>query len=487
MYKLLIHQWKEKQRSPYWQKSIILNVILGILGLYVLLNILVIGFFADKIILHIYKDRDVVEAFTGLLFYYFAFDLIIRFLFQQLPTLSIQPYLALPIKKSTLLHYPIIKSIFSFFNVVPILLFLPFFVKVVCTTHASLFCLTWIITLFSFVATNNFLNFSLKKYFSKRPLLILLLLAFVGLFLFLDISKIISGSSFFASGLIYLANAPFLIVIPIAITVITYTLAYFVLKNNSYIEDTITNQRTKTESFVFLNRFGEMGDLIGIELKMILRNKRPKSVLYVSVLFLAYGFMMYQKESLDDYSTLTIAGLLMTSMFAMNYGQFLFSWESSYFDSYMTNKISPYKYIKSKYLLFTISSLIAFILTLPYALISYKIGLINAAIILYNIGFSSIVMIFISTYNSSRIELGKSQMMNYQGIGVAQYLSLIPIMVLPILVILLFEFLDIPQYSFSVLGGIGIIGIVFNKYLLQILASQFVKRKYKMAFGFRQQ
>jgi len=487
MYKLLIHQWKEKQRSPYWQKSIILNIVLGILGLYVLLNILVIGFFADKIIHQIYKDSDVVEAFTGLLFYYFAFDLIIRFLFQQLPTLSIQPYLALPIKKSTLLHYPIIKSIFSFFNVIPILLFLPFFVKVVCTTHTSLFCLTWIITLFSFIATNNFLNFSLKKYFSKRPLLILLLLAFVGLFLFLDISKIVSCSSSFASGLLYLANAPFLVVIPIAITVITYNLAYFLLKNNSYIEDTITNQRTKTESFVFLNRFGEMGDLIGIELKMILRNKRTKSMLYMSVLVLAYGFIIYRKENLDSYFMLTMAGLFMNSMFAIYYGQHLFSWESSYFDSYMANKISPYKYIKSKYLFFTISSLIAFILTLPYALISYKIGLINTAIILYNIGFSSIVITFLCTYNSSRIDLGKSQFMNYQGMGVTQYLLIIPIMVLPILVFSLFHFLDIPQYSFYALGVIGIIGIVFNKYLLQMLASQFVKRKYKMAFGFRQQ
>jgi hypothetical protein len=50
----------------------------------------------------------------------------------------------------------------------------------------------------------------------------------------------------------------------------------------------------------------------------------------------------------------------------------------------------------------------------------------------------------------------------------------------------LFNLLGIPQYSFYVLGILGIIGIAFSKYLLQVVADQFIKRKYKMAFGFRQ-
>ena len=45
MIKLLVHHWKEKQRSPFWQKSIALNIILGILCLYMLLNVLALSFF----------------------------------------------------------------------------------------------------------------------------------------------------------------------------------------------------------------------------------------------------------------------------------------------------------------------------------------------------------------------------------------------------------------------------------------------------------
>jgi hypothetical protein len=486
MYKLLVHQWKEKIRSPFWQKSIILNIVLGIVGLYLMLNILAIGFFADKIILSIYKNSDVVKVFTGLLFYYFAFDLVFRFLFQQLPTLSIQPYLTLPVKKSTLLHYPLLKTIPDFFNIIAFLLILPFFVKIICATQTILFCLTWIISVFSFIATNNFLNFSLKKYFAKRPLLILLLLVFVGSFLYLDIAKVISFSGFYSSAFLYLANTPALIIVPVTISVLAYILAYFLLKRNSYIEDIQSYQRNKTGSFVFLNRFGETGNLMRVEVKMILRNKRPKSLLYISLLFLVYGFIFYRKENLDNYLILTFIGLFLTSMFAINYGQYMFSWESSFFDSYMANKIENFKYLKSKYLFFSISSIIMFTLTLPYALISYKIGLINASLLLYNIGISSIVMMFFCTFNTSRIDLGKSQFMNYQGTGITQFLVIIPIMGFPVLVYLGFKYLGIPEYNYYALGIIGATGIVFNKYLIQIVANQFIKRKYKMAAGFRQ-
>ena len=95
-------------------------------------------------------------------------------------------------------------------------------------------------------------------------------------------------------------------------------------------------------------------------------------------------------------------------------------------------------------------------------------------------------MMFFSTYNTSRIDLGKSQFMNYQGTGITQFLVIFPVLGIPALVYLLFNYFGIPQYNFYALGIIGATGIVFNRYLIQMVANQFVKRKYKMAVGFRQ-
>ncbi len=486
MIELLIHQWKEKVRSPYWQKSIWLNIVLGIIGVYVMLNIVFIGFFADFILLKVFPDTDVVQSFTRILFYYFAFDLIFRFFAQQIPALSVQPYLTLPIPKSKLLHYPLIKSFSSFINVVALLLILPFFGKVICTTFPPMFCLCWIITVLSFIATNNFLNFSLKKYFSKRPLLILFLLVIVGLIIYLDINKSVSFSGYFSADLLSISRAPFLVVIPLTIATLSYYIGYNMLKKNAYIEDIQTNQHLNTSSLSFLSHYGEIGNLMRTEIKMILRNKRPKSLMYVTVIFFAYGFIFYQEKNINNYVILIFTGFFLTSIFAIQYGQFSFSWESSFFDSYLANKIAPFNYLKSKYLLFAFTSLFGFVVTLPYALISYKIGFINAAMLLYNIGISSVVLLYICTWNTSRIDLGRSQFMNYQGTGVTQFLSIIPIAGFPIIVYLLFKYFGVPEYSIYALGLIGLIAIVFNKYMLQLLTRQFIKRRYKMALGFRQ-
>jgi len=486
MIELLIHQWKEKIRSPFWQKSIILNIVLGILGLYLLLNFVMIGYFADVILKKVFVNTDVVESFARVLFYYFAFDLIIRFFVQQVPTLSIQPYLTLPIKKAKLLHYPLIKSIPDFMNIVALLLILPFFIKVVCATKTPFFSLAWIMTVISLVAINNYLNFSLKKYFAKRPLLILLFLAIVVFLIYLDFSKTVSFSNYFLAGFLGIAETPILVLIPVTVAAISYYIGYYLLKKNSYIEDKQTNQRVNAGSLSFLTRYGEIGNLMRTEIKMILRNKRPKSLLYISIMFFAYGFIFYQDKNLNNNLMLIFIGFFLTSIFAIQYGQFSFSWESSFFDSYLANKISPFSYMKSKFMLFALTSIIGFFVTLPYAFISYKIAYINAAMLIYNIGISSVMILAISTYNTTRIDLGRSQFMNYQGTGVTQFLSVIPLAGLPAIIYLIFKYFDVPQYSIYALALLGSLGIVFNTFLLKMVTRQFLKRKYKMALGFRQ-
>jgi hypothetical protein len=485
MLSLLALQWKEKIRSTYWQKSIWLNIILGILAIYLLLNIVFIGYFADQIIREIYGNNDLIKVFTGFLFFYFAIDLIARFLFQQLPILSMHPYLTLPIKKSALVHVTLFKSVSNFFNFATILLILPFFIKIICSSNKLLFSLAWIITIFSLIAVNNFLNFSLKKYFSKRPLLILLLLALAGTLLYLDVTNGALLSGYFASAVLFISNTSYLSIIPVCLAALTYFTGYQLLKRNLFIEDTDQLHRT-TYGFAFLNRYGEVGGLITTEIKLILRNKRPKSVLYSSLVFLLYGLMLYKEKDLNNYLLLTFIGLILTSFFALTYSQHLFSWESSFFDSYLSRRISVLTYIRSKYIFFAIVSSVGFILILPYALISYKIALINLALLFYNIGISSIILMFCCTYNTSRIDLGKSQFMNYQGTGIMQYLTLLPLFGFPALVYFVFQLIGIPQYCSAALGIIGIAAIVLNRYFIQIVAKQFSKRRYKMSFGFRQ-
>jgi hypothetical protein len=482
MYQLINHQRKEKQRSPLWSKNIIVNILLGFIGFLFIIFALGVGFSAYHIVAEFYGDQDVIVAFTGLLFYYFTFDLAIRFFAQQLPVMSIQPYRTLPVKKSKLLHYPLLSSIPGFLNFLPFFLIMPFFIRVVCVEKPAMFSIVWIITIICLIGINNFLNFSIKKYFIKKPLLILLLIFVAGLLLLLELQGILRFSLGFASIMMYIANNPLLVILPVSMLILTYKLAYYTLKKNYYPEESETS-RVKTSSFSFLSRYGETGELMGVELKMILRNKRPRSILLLSLIFLGYGMILYDDP--DSNFKLMIAGFILTFAFALNYGQFLFSWEGSYFDSYLANKISAFHYIRSKYLFIAVSGVTGYLLTLPYGLIFPKIILVNLAMLLYNVGISSLLILLLSTNNSTSIDLGKSQLFNYQGTGVVHFLMMVPLIGVPIFILILFKVFGIREYTFMGFGIIGLTGIIFSKYLLQMLAKTFTSRRYEMATGFR--
>jgi len=127
----LRHQWKEMKRSSVWQKNLALNIVLGFFILLMLFYLLMIGLFIDKILLEVKPNNDPVEIFNGILLYYFGFEFFIRFFMQSLPTLNIETYLHLPIKKSSIVHYVAGKSVFAIGNYLMWLVVFPFAFKVI--------------------------------------------------------------------------------------------------------------------------------------------------------------------------------------------------------------------------------------------------------------------------------------------------------------------------------------------------------------------
>ena len=79
IYKWFIrHQWKEMKRSSIWQKSIGLNIFLGFVILLLLMYLMMLGLFIDKILRELFPDDDPVKVFNGVLIYYLGIELVRR-------------------------------------------------------------------------------------------------------------------------------------------------------------------------------------------------------------------------------------------------------------------------------------------------------------------------------------------------------------------------------------------------------------------------
>ena len=66
--KLLYLDILSRIRSPFWQKSIGINIVLILLALYLMLNFLALGFFLDVILLEFYPEADPLQVFNRFFF-----------------------------------------------------------------------------------------------------------------------------------------------------------------------------------------------------------------------------------------------------------------------------------------------------------------------------------------------------------------------------------------------------------------------------------
>ncbi|WP_162428771.1 DUF5687 family protein [Pontibacter pudoricolor] len=486
---LLSHQWRSELRSSVFQKSIALNIILGLLILYFGGIFLFLGFNLDDILAKIYPQQNVVAIFNGMLLVYFLIDLFFRFLMQELPVLAIQPYLHLPISKNKLVHYVLVKSVPSFFNLLPLLFFVPFMITSVIPAFGSGMAIVWLLTVVAVTLLNNFLLLYFKRQMSNKPLYTLAFGATIVALMLLDYVDVLQLQLISQAVFGAILVQPWLVIVPAALLVGAYLLNFYFLKAHTYPEEMSVRKAKEATGgdIAFLNRFGELGKLIELELKLIWRHKRTKSIVFMSAIFLFYGFIFYGKGTyMDGFGILIFVGIILSGMPMFNYGQFLPGWQSGHFDGLLTQRISPYQFLSAKYWMMVPVMVLAFILTLPYGFFGYKIILINAAALLYNIGVNVFIVFYFSVYNTQKLDLSKSASFNWQGVGASKFVMMLPLMVLPILIYLPFGLLDVPYAGIAAIGGLGLLGIIFQKQLLTFSANRFTAHKYKLAAGFRQ-
>ena len=207
----------------------------------------------------------------------------------------------------------------------------------------------------------------------------------------------------------------------------------------------------------------------------------------VPILIIYFMFIIANsKDPFGPFISLMVVFLLI-GVGAINYGQFIFSWESSYFDSIMARKNSFANYIKAKYYLLSALSILSFIPLFIFFIYLQSIDpYFIIAVLLFTLGVNSFIILFFSTFNDGRIDLGKSSFFNYQGIKGNQFLISLLFLILPLGIFSLFK------YYFNPIVGefaIAIPGLFFifshNWWINGVIVPQFQRRKYRNLEGYR--
>jgi hypothetical protein len=271
---------------------------------------------------------------------------------QSLPVMNIKPLLILPLKREKVIHYVLLKSVFSIYNLFPLLVILPFGITTIIEGNAvTASVLVWMFTLYILVLCVNYANFLIKKKFADNILVFLVFAILGGTFVGLEYFEIFKISSFTGTILNSLLLNPILVLAPLMHLAGLYFWKFNYLKSNFYLDNTLKSKikEAKTTDLSWTKRFGEIAPFLQLDLKLIWRNKRPRTTVFMSFIFLLYGLMIYNNPLYNDVSFIyVVVGLLMSGIFMVNFGQFIPSWDSSYFGMMLSQNITFRKYLDSK-------------------------------------------------------------------------------------------------------------------------------------------
>lgn len=484
------HEFKAFWRSKNAGRSVAVRIVMALLILYLLANVLLIAFFLDKLLDKAFPDNDLIPAFSGIVLYYFLFDLLLRLQLQELPTLRVQPYLHLPVKRNTIVRYLSFTAILSVFNLWPVLLFTPFIIKIIGHEHGAAMASLFIIAVVAFTVVNNYLALYIKRKANLNGWLFLAATAFLILIAAADFAwHLYSIHAISALYFLNLIKQPVLILIPIILSAGIYIFNFNYLKGNLYLEELGSRKVTAYKSSTdipLLGYFGRTGDLVANEIKLILRNKRPRSSFIMSLVFLFYGLIFYTNPVYAHKEGFKVfCGMFMTGVFIINYGQFMYSWQGGHFDGFLVSKVKFTDFLKAKYLMFTLVSTLAFILTIPYVYFGWHILLVHFVMYLWNIGVNTTVVLFFANRNGRRIDLSKGASFNWEGTSFTQFLVSFLLLGAAYIIYGPFALLGHADMGLIVMGAIGLLMVFIRSFLIKLLTGDFYQRRYETAEGFR--
>ncbi len=481
-------EWKSSFRSTSFGKSMAIKILLGFIGLYFILMFLSMGFGMYWLLKKEFPDQNPLFIVNNYLFYWVIGDLVFRFFFQKLPVMSVKPLLILPVKRRKIVNYVLGKSIVSFFNVLPLFAFVPFGSILIANGYPVDSVLVWMLTVILITLCINFLNFIIESFSAQKELSFLPVIALTGGTFLLNYFNVISLTNVVAQGFNAIYETPGLVAMPVIVLAGLYLFNFKLLRGALFLDSGGLKKEIKevnTSSMEWTKNFGDIAPFMQLDLKLLWRNKRTKSSIWILLIGLFYGLFFYPQSTYQGLPWFfAFIGIFVTGIFLINFGQFIPAWDSGYYKLLMSQNIKYKQYLKSKFTLMSISVIILFVLSIPYVYFGWKILLAHLAAAVYNLGVNTHVILFTGSFNRKKIDLNQKAAFNYQGTGAVQWLISIPLLFVPMGVFAIFYFFIGFEIACLVLAIFGVIGIIFHQKLMKTITKKYLESKYKMIEAF---
>lgn len=426
---------------------------------------------------------------SGLVFV-LAIDFMLRFPLQKTPTQEVKPYLLMPVRRNRVIDFLLIRSGLSGYNLIWLFLFVPFAIITIPKFYGIWGVVTYSIGIWLLMIFNNYWFLLCRTLICERIWWIFLpLLVYGGIAagIFIPEDKSIVAYFFIdlGEGFIeghWLAFIGTLIAIAVMWMINRKLMAGLVYNELNKVEDTKVN----ASEYKFFEKYGEVGEYMRLELKMLLRNKACKNSLrMIIIVVVAFSLLLSFTEIYDGTGMKNFITVYNFAIFGVLFLLQIMSYEGNYIDGLMSRKESIYTLLRAKYMLYSVGILIPLILMIP-AMAMEKISVLTSiSWAVFTIGFIYFCLFQLAVYNTKTMPLdAKLTGRQNTGTGLQNLISAatfgVPLLLYALLKIWLGE-----TATSWVLLVIGLSFILTSRLWLKNVYTRFMKRRYKNMEGFR--
>lgn len=488
LYRLLRRNAKlSEKRSPALEQGKVAKVMMYIGAAFVAAYLIFLGSIFGRLA----AEEDMAEMILLLLPLLLIIDFLMRFMAQQTPMVFVKPYLLMPMRSQVVLESYLLTMVTSSYNFLWLCLLLPY-AYINLLAGANFWAILGIVVCGLIMVMINSQWYLLVRTLIGRSLLWWLLPiavygAAIGLFVIMienDGLGILSDWFYFHPWGIW-----------VLALLLTGVLALALLLNlkvqGGFIRKELSKEQKKAKAikhvsqFTFLERFGQAGEYLKLELKSIMRNKAIRARVFSSLfLIVMLSALITYTDMYDGKYLLNFWCYYCFAIYGMTTLTKVMCPEGNYIDLLMTQRENILLLLRAKYYFHVAILLVPLIIMLPAVIAGKFTLLMMLAYLLLTSGLSYFIMFQLAVYNKQTLPLdAKLTGKNNVESGLQLIIELVG-MFLPLLLVGVLLAVCSEEVTYIIMALLGLILTIAHPLWLRNIYLRMMQRKYQNLEGF---
>lgn len=488
------HRRLAERRDPMYARNqagkVVAWVAMAFIALYLVFLAIMFAFIANDS-----QRYTAMEVMYGVAPFIFWTDCFLRFVVQQTPAQLVKPYVLLPLPRNACIDAFVAHSLLSAGNLVWMFMFVPYAVMTILFAHGLATVLAFLLGFWVIELVSSQVYSLIRTATGMHPLFwipVLLLVALTALPAVATghpgIRALITSYASWGEALCGWH--------PGAWGVLLAALALAVAANRRLQVACVWRELAgaapakgpkRVWRLAFLERYGDVGEYLRLEVKGIVRNRNIRknvvnSLVVVVALSLLCSFSdIYDSEAFSSfwclYCYVLTGGMVLTKVM---------SFEGNYIECLMVHRQNIYKLLQAKYIFYSAALVIPFLLMLPPVIMGKWTLLMLVAFFFFTAGCQYFLIFQIAVYNKQTLPLNEKHLSKtgMQGGYYAMAVSF-AVFLLPVLMVNVLQAFCTPAVSYVVMLAAGLVFVLTQRLWMGNIYHRMMRRRYENLEGFR--